>query len=294
MLSLNETAQPDDSGTKAHTSAVLDVQHLRVQYPLSRGQRRAGAELRPAANDVSLTVGRAEIVGLVGESGSGKSTVAMAIMGLVRTKQGSVKLEGTEIIGLRGRALRRARLGFQMVFQDPYSSLDPRQRIRSGFREIRRHHRERTQWASDEEILALVQLDASALRKYPHQLSGGQIQRVVIARSLLLQPKLVIADEPTSALDVSVQAQILGLIDDLRKSLGLSVLFISHDLGVVRHITSRLYVMRSGEIVESGNTHDVMTNPHDPYTARLLQAMPGSSLSGRGGSVVDNSRQASP
>jgi ABC-type glutathione transport system ATPase component len=265
-------------GEVTDSSLILDVRNLTVRYPLTRRQRKAQDDPRPAVDDVSMQVFRGEIVGLVGESGSGKSSVAMAIMGLVQPQQGSITLDGVEIVGLRGTALRNARLGTQMVFQDPYSSLDPRQRIRSGFKEIRHFHPERTSWATNETVLELVHLDPSTLDRFPHQLSGGQIQRVVIARSLLLQPQLLIADEPTSALDVSVQAQILTLIRQLRDTLSLSVLLISHDLGVIRHLTTRMYVMKSGQIVESGETQRVMSHPQHDYTTKLLKAMPGSQL----------------
>jgi ABC-type dipeptide/oligopeptide/nickel transport system ATPase subunit len=162
-----------------------------------------------------------------------------------------------------------------MVFQDPNASFDPRQSVRSGLRELRRLHKQRTDWTSDEDLLRRVGLQPTLLGRLPHQLSGGQAQRVSVARALLLRPKLLIADEPTSALDVSVQAQILDLLRTLCRDEDLSILFISHDLAVVRSLCRRVYVMRGGQVVESGLTADIMARPQHEYTVKLLEAIPG-------------------
>jgi ABC-type glutathione transport system ATPase component len=257
---------------------VLSVEGLTVSYSSTRFGRAGKKDPESAAvKDVDLVVESGEIVGLVGESGSGKSSIALAVLGLVPVAAGTIVVGGQNLMSLRGRALRAARADAQMVFQDPFSSLDPRQRIGKGFSEIRRYHGKRTGWATNDGLLALVGLDPTTLDRYPHQLSGGQIQRVVIARALLMRPNLLIADEPTSSLDVSIQAQVLEIFTRLRDTVGLSILFISHDLSVVRHLASRVYVMRGGLLVEHGETEELMTAPQHPYTQKLLAAIPGQS-----------------
>jgi peptide/nickel transport system permease protein len=225
-----------------------------------------------AVDRASITVGAGEIVGVVGESGSGKTSLAMAVAGLGAQSGGQIFLAG-ELLEAHWTADQRAEV--QVVLQDPHGSLDPRQTVRGGFMELRRTQPQRTKWISDEDLLAKVGLQPEVLDRLPHEMSGGQAQRISIARALLLRPRLLIADEPTSALDVSVQAQILSLLLDLRRTEGLCILFISHDLAVIRSICDRVYVMLHGRVVESGEVSDVFDHPANVYTKRLLQALPG-------------------
>ncbi|MEV4747355.1 ATP-binding cassette domain-containing protein [Streptosporangium sp. NPDC049248] len=247
---------------------VLDVDRLSVVH---RARGRRGHPV-VAVDDVSLGVGAGEIVGVVGESGSGKTSLAMAVAGLGKISTGKVTVSGAEV----GKRLSRsARAEIQVILQDPHGSLDPRQSVRRGLRELRGIHAERTAWVTDEELLAKVGLTADLLDRLPHQMSGGQAQRVSIARALLLRPSLLLADEPTSALDVSVQAQILRLLLELRRTEGLAILFISHDLAVVRAVCDQVHVMLRGQVVEHGVTAEVFDRPAHEYTRRLLAAIPG-------------------
>jgi peptide/nickel transport system ATP-binding protein len=226
----------------------------------------------PAVRNATLAVGDGEIVGLVGESGSGKSTIAFVAAGFLRPSAGTVRLQGADLFAMSGKALRLARLQCQVIFQDPYGSLDPRQSIASVFREIRHLYPERTAWTDDAGLLARVGLRPVLLDHYPHQLSGGEAQRVAIARAILVRPTLLIADEATSALDVSVQAQVLNLLLLLNRAERIAILLISHDLAVVRHTCDRVYVLNEGTIVEHGATEQVLTAPQHPYTRRLIAA----------------------
>jgi ABC-type oligopeptide transport system ATPase subunit len=246
---------------------ILDVDGLSVVH-----RARGTGEPFAAVDDVSLHIDAGEIVGVVGESGSGKTSLAMAVAGLGTITSGTITVAGVRV----GRRLtKEERTRVQVVLQDPHGSLDPRQTVRRGLRELRRIHPARTAWITDEELLAKVGLAADLLDRLPHQISGGQAQRVAIARALLLRPSLLLADEPTSALDVSVQAQILRLLLDLRATENLSILFISHDLAVVRTICDRVHVMLRGRIVERGPTAEVFDHPTHDYTRRLLAAIPG-------------------
>jgi oligopeptide/dipeptide ABC transporter ATP-binding protein len=235
-----------------------------------RGQQR----LLHAVDGVDLTVQRGEALALVGESGSGKSTFARALVGIERTNSGQVKLDGKVLSGRRSSADQRR---IQMVFQDPYSSLNPRLTVGGTLRELLRvHHivpRGEVE-ARTTELLRLVGLDEGAAQAHPRQFSGGQRQRVAIARAIALQPDLLVADEPVSALDVSVQATILNLLQDLRADLGLTLLFISHNLAVVRHLCDRVAVMYLGRIIEVAPTEALFVNPRHPYTTGLLAAIP--------------------
>lgn len=249
-----------------------------------------GGASQPTVDDVSLRVRSGEIVGVVGESGSGKTTLAMAIAGLAPHVGASVSGE-LDVVGCdpytadRAR-MRRMRADVQVVFQNPHASLDPRQSVRAGFAELRGLQPERTAWTTDEQLMERVRLDPSLLDRYPHQLSGGQAQRVCIARALLFRPRLLIADEPTSGLDVSVQARVLELLLDVRERDGIAMLFISHDLSVVRLLCDRVHVMRGGRVVESGATAQVLSAPEDEYTRTLLAASPGRrGVGGRGGAA---------
>jgi ABC-type glutathione transport system ATPase component len=256
---------------------ALEIEDLYVVYdsPTTNLLGRTASGV-PAVRGVSILVAPGELVGIVGESGSGKSSIALAVAGVGRVTSGSIRIFGDDRTRPRaGHAGRAARADVQMVFQDPYSSLDPRQTIRSGLAELRHLHPSRTDWITDEDLLGSVGLQASLLQRYPHQLSGGQCQRITIARALLLQPVVLIADEPTSSLDVSVQAQILNLVLDLQSSRHFGVLFISHDLGVVRQVCERVYVLQGGVVVEAGVTEAVFASPSEPYTQRLIASIPG-------------------
>jgi oligopeptide transport system ATP-binding protein len=230
-----------------------------------------------AVDGVSFSVERGETLGLVGESGSGKSTACRAVLQLIKPTSGSVKFEGQEIAGLGRRKMRPLRREMQMIFQDPYASLNPRKRIGQIVGDPLRRQgvakgselRKRVQ-----ELLERVGLSSEHYNRFPHEFSGGQRQRIGIARALALKPKLVICDEPVSALDVSIQAQIVNLLDDLQDELGLAYLFVAHDIGVVRHISDRIAVMHDGKIVEQGTADQVCEQPKDGYTKKLLAAVP--------------------
>ncbi len=259
-------------------SALLTVSDLVRDYPLPRRRLLEPARHFRALHGVSLQVPAGTSVGVVGESGCGKSTLARCVMALEPPTSGTVVFAGEAIYSLPPTQLRRLRRDFQMVFQDPYGSLDPRYRIERIVAEPldallgplpRAERRERIA-----EALGEVGLRPSDADRYPHEFSGGQRQRIAIARALITRPRLIVADEPVSALDVSVQAQVLNLFLDLQERLGLSYLFISHDLGVVRHVTDRVAVMKDGRIVERGTTGEVFTRPAHPYTRSLLAAIP--------------------
>ena len=249
-----------------------------------------GGSSEPTVDQVSIEVRTGEIVGVVGESGSGKTTLAMAIAGLGPHVGASVSGE-LDVVGCdpytadRAR-MRQMRADVQVVFQNPHASLDPRQSVRAGFGELRGLQPERTSWTTDEQLMERVRLAPELLDRYPHQLSGGQAQRVCIARALLFRPRLLIADEPTSGLDVSVQASVLQLLLDVRERDGIAMLFISHDLSVVRLLCDRVHVMRGGRVVESGETSRVLSAPEDDYTRKLLAASPGRRSPGGPGVVI--------
>ena len=237
-----------------------------------------------AVDGVSLHIDKGETLGLVGESGCGKSTLGKALLRLVPSSQGTIRLDDTDITRLNRRALRPFRRRMQMVFQDPYGSLNPRQSVQTLLDTALKVHGmgdriERRRLAA--EIVQRVGLPASALTRFPHEFSGGQRQRIGIARALVLQPELIICDEPVSALDVSIQAQILNLLVDLKRDLGLSYLFISHDLSVVRYFADRVLVMYLGRIVESANQATLWHAPRHPYTKALIEAVPSTAPTSR-------------
>jgi len=264
--------------TVASGQPLLQVEDLVREYRLPQRGLFGPTPVFRAVNGVSFSVERGRSFGIVGESGCGKSTLARTVMGLEAPLSGRVLLEGQDIFGLAPGELRRLRRRFQMVFQDPYGSLDPRftvERVVAEPLEVllpglsRRERLERVG-----ETLESVGLKASDTGRYPHEFSGGQRQRIAIARALITEPDLIVADEPVSALDVSVQAQVLNLIMDLQERRGLTFLFISHDLSVVRHITDEVAVMYAGEIVETGPTREVFVNPQHDYTKSLIDAVP--------------------
>jgi oligopeptide transport system ATP-binding protein len=257
---------------------LLEVQHLVKHFPIKSGvliDREVG-RVR-AVDDVSLTLNEGETLGLVGESGCGKSTLCRTILQLLDPTSGSVRFEGQEIAGLSRRELRPIRRQMQMIFQDPYASLNPRKRVGQIVGDPMRLHG----LASGSELKRQVQelLDRVGLspehyNRFPHEFSGGQRQRIGIARALSLKPKLIVADEPVSALDVSIQAQIINLLDDLQDEFGLTYIFVAHDLGVVRHVSDRIAVMYLGKIVESATAAELYSHPVHPYTVALLSAVP--------------------
>lgn len=258
-------------------SPLVEVEGLKVHFPVFRGAflKRKVAVVR-AVDGVSFSVGRGETLGVVGESGCGKSTTGRALMRLVEATEGTIRFEGEDLLALRGEALRRKRRDFQMIFQDPYGSLDPRMTVLDIVAEPLRAHglggpdlKERVQ-----AMLEKCGLNPRYIRRYPHEFSGGQRQRVAIARALVLEPSFVVCDEPVSALDVSIRAQVLNLLVDLQRELGLTYLFIAHDLAAVRHISDRIAVMYLGRIVELSPADEIYRRPAHPYTQALISAVP--------------------
>jgi peptide/nickel transport system ATP-binding protein len=253
-----------------HRDPVLEIDKLVVEH-----RNRTTGETFRAVDQVSLRIDAGASVAVVGESGSGKTTLAMAATGLGTRGEGDIRLLGHSLSSISRKALRRLRPEVQVVFQDPHGSLDPRQSVRSGFRELRGLQPERTSWISDTDLLGRVRLAPELLDRFPHQLSGGQAQRVCIARALLMRPRLIVADEPTSGLDVSVQADVLDLLREIRATTGAALLMISHDLAVVRSVCDSVHVMFRGQVVESGPCETVFADPRNDYTRELLAAMPG-------------------
>ncbi len=262
----------------AQTALLLEVADLKVHFPIRRGLLRRVVGQVKAVDGVSLQIREGRTLALVGESGSGKTTVGKAILQLIRPTAGSVRAGGIELGRLSRAALRPWRAKMQIVFQDPYASLDPRMRVLEALTEgmrslgIGRDEAERERRV--EALLEQVGLAPSAKSRYPHEFSGGQRQRIAIARALAVEPRLIVCDEPTSALDVSVQAQILNLLKSLQESLGLAYLFISHNLSVVEYLAHEVAVMVRGRIVERGAVDEVLNHPRDPYTRTLLAAVP--------------------
>lgn len=257
---------------------LLSVRDLKVHYPVRMGMFHLGEKpTLKAVDGVSFDVFPGEVLGLVGESGCGKSSLGRAIMRLNKATSGSVEISGTDFLSLHGKALRQFRPHIQMVFQDPYASLDSRMTISDILAEPLQTH---TLLSKKEislriqKLVDVVGLASRALNKYPHEFSGGQRQRVAIARALILDPKIIVADEPVSSLDVSVQAQILNLLKQIQKEFALSMIFISHNLAVVRYIANRVAVMYLGKIVELAPNHELYRSPRHPYTQALLSAVP--------------------
>lgn len=256
---------------------ALSVDGLKVHFKGKRSFMSSDRQMIHAVDGVSFDVPRGKTFGIVGESGSGKSTTALAIMRLVQITDGTVRLGGTKISDLDGEALRAARSQFQIIFQDPYSSLNPRKRAGAIVREpldLMNIGPAADRDAKVAELFAQVGLRPEQQALFPHQFSGGQRQRLGLARALSTRPQLMVCDEPVSALDVAIQAQILNLMGDLQRELGLTYLFISHDLGVVQHICDEIAVMYLGQIVEQADRVSLFTTPRHPYTKALLAAVP--------------------
>lgn len=256
--------------------AYLELQDVRVHFPVRTTWGTTGEYVR-AVDGVSLSVRKGEILGLVGESGCGKSTLSRAVMQLQPVTGGRIVLDGTELTALSAAEVRRRRLDFQMVFQDPYASLNPRFSIFSTLAEaLGRREPLPAKGREDAvaELMERVGLSPEHMFKYPHEFSGGQRQRIAIARAIAPRPALLLADEPVSALDVSIQSQILNLLTELRRDLGLTMIFISHDLSVVHYLADSIAVMQKGRIVEYGTADDVFHRPQHSYTQTLLAAVP--------------------
>jgi len=260
------------------SDALLRVEGLQTWYPIRSGLLRRTTGWVQAATDVSLEIAAGETLALVGESGCGKSTVGRSILQLERPQAGKVIFEGRDLLELDADELRATRQNIQMIFQDPMASLDPRMRIydqiAEGLRSFGIAESESDRRKRVEEMIVRVQLDPATIDRYPHEFSGGQRQRICIARALAVEPRLIVCDESVSALDVSIQAQILNLLRELQKELGLSYLFITHDLSVVRYLADEVAVMYLGQIVEQGPTEKIFEVPSHPYTQGLLAAIP--------------------
>jgi oligopeptide/dipeptide ABC transporter ATP-binding protein len=256
---------------------MLEVRNLKKYFPVRRGVLSRVVSHVKAVDDVSFTIDKGETFGLVGESGCGKTTTGRAVLRLIEPDSGEVKFEGVDMLKLGSSALRGLRRNMQIIFQDPYASLNPRMTIRSIIGEPFAIHRIASGSDRDDRVAALLKtvgLEPSVMNRYPHEFSGGQRQRVGIARALALHPKLIVADEPVSALDVSIQSQIINLLADLQSQLGLTYLFISHAIPVIEHISTRIGVMYVGKLVEVGTSRQICTNPRHPYTQALLSAVP--------------------
>jgi len=257
--------------------ALLEVEELTKFFPIRGGVLNRVVNHVKAVNGVSFTVARGEVVGLVGESGSGKTTVGRTLLRLEEPTSGSVRFDGTDITGLDRQEMRRFRKRMQIIFQDPYASLNPREKIRTLIGHALALHRIGTTADREDRIVQLLEqvgLSADYLDRFPHEFSGGQRQRIGIARALAVDPEFVVADEPVSALDVSIQAQVINLLDDLKDQFDLTMLFIAHDLAVVEHICDRVIVMYLGRVMEVAPSRRLYSLPVHPYTKALLSAVP--------------------
>jgi oligopeptide/dipeptide ABC transporter ATP-binding protein len=280
-MSAREKSAPPGPAVPEPGEVVLDVENVVVSFGKRRGafdllRGRSASRIR-AVNGVSFQILRHETLGLVGESGSGKTTLGRALLRLYRPEAGRIRFMGRDLNEVTGRSLRTLRRDMQMVFQDPYSSLNPSFTVGKTLAEVMRFHGICPPDEVDGEVrrlLELVGLSADMVARHPVALSGGQRQRVGLARALALKPKFLVLDEPVAALDVSIQAQVLNLLKDLRDELGLTMLFVAHELSVVRHMSTRVAVMYLGQIVEIGTTREIFERPSHPYTQSLLRAVP--------------------
>jgi peptide/nickel transport system ATP-binding protein len=271
-------AVSSSSFTDLPSASLLEVKNLRVWFPVRTGIFRRHTDDVKAVDDVSFTIPRGSTVGLVGESGSGKTTIGRAILKLIPSTAGQVFLDGNDILPMPENEFRPFRRRVQMIFQDPFGSLNPRHTIFLIISEALEIHFPRMSSSQREqrvaELLEKVGLKPEMMHRYPHEFSGGQRQRIGIARALAVQPEFIVCDEPVSALDVSVQAQIVNLLQDLQEQLGLTYLFIAHDLAVVEHISDHVLVMYRGKIVEAAGAEEIYEAPKHDYTRKLLAAVP--------------------
>ncbi|GMU80035.1 MAG: ABC transporter ATP-binding protein [Acidimicrobiia bacterium] len=269
-------ANGGNGGNGGAPEPLLELEHVVKHFPVrGSGLDRGEGRVVHAVDGVTLHVERGETLAVVGESGCGKSTLARLALRLIEPTAGTIRFAGTDVTGLEGRGLRELRRRAQIVFQDPFSSLDPRRRVGASVAEplVAQGRRAEVE-VRVSELFELVGLEPDAVRRFPHEFSGGQRQRIAIARALSVQPDLVVLDEPVSALDVSIQAQVLALLDDLRARLGLAYVFISHDLAVVHRVADRVAVMHLGRIVEDGPVQEVFSDPRHPFTRALIAAVP--------------------
>jgi oligopeptide/dipeptide ABC transporter ATP-binding protein len=263
--------------SKSSSAAILEVNDLRKYFYMKRGLIGFGHQTVKAVDDINFIVNQGETLGIVGESGCGKSTMGRAILQLQKPTSGSVLFEGIELTHVKKKRLRKLRKDMQMIFQDPFGSLNPRMTIGKMLKEIVQSHHiveNRDSKAYVENLLEQVGLKKSYYDRYPHEFSGGQRQRISIARALAVKPKLIVCDEAVSALDVSVQAQILNLLQQLKQRYGLTYIFISHDLAVIKHVSDRVAVMYLGQIIEIGSKKEIFNHPLHPYLKALLSAIP--------------------
>lgn len=276
LAAIPSSAKPAQYAFNGKSEEILSIKNLTIQYSIGGGFFRQKQMLN-AVNKVSLNLRKGEIVGLVGESGCGKSTLSKTILQLIKATSGSIILEGKELTTLNKKALKHTRKDLQIIFQDPYSSLNPRLSVYDSLLEPLILHSSVNKAELNQRIIDLMQevgLSPSDIRKYPHEFSGGQRQRIAIARALAVAPKVIIADEPVSALDVTIQAQIMQLLLSLVKKYQLSIIFVSHDLSVIRYLCDRTAVMNAGKIIELGATEDIFNNPTHKYTKKLIRAIP--------------------
>ncbi len=263
--------------TETQREVLLDVRRLKKYYPVKKGFMKKTVGFVKAVDGVDFTIGRGETFGLVGESGCGKTTIGKSILRLTEATDGQVLFDGKDILKLDSEELRRERRHMQIIFQDPYGSLNPRMTVGELIGEPMLKHRTAVGKENErrvKELMEICDLDPRHFKRYPHEFSGGQRQRIGIARALSLNPKLIVCDEPVSALDVSIQSQILNLLEDLQRQFGIAFLFIAHGMAVVRHVSSRVGVMYLGKIVEVAKTDSLFDGCRHPYTKALMSAIP--------------------
>ncbi|WP_341862616.1 oligopeptide/dipeptide ABC transporter ATP-binding protein [Gymnodinialimonas sp. 57CJ19] len=256
---------------------LLEVDKLQKYFPIHGGVLQRVVNNVKAVNDISFSINAGEVVGLVGESGSGKTTVGRTILRLEEATGGAVRFDGADVMALNTADLRSYRKRMQIIFQDPYASLNPREKVRDILTHPLRLHNIGTASEHEDRAVALLEkvgLNRDHLDRFPHEFSGGQRQRIGIARALAVEPEFIVADEPVSALDVSIQAQVINLLEDLKTELNLTMLFIAHDLGVVEHICDRVIVMYLGRVMEIASVADLYARPNHPYTQALMSAVP--------------------